>query len=356
MAYLSNLISTLRYDVNDVNPYTQYFSDLDIVKFIMRGLYDVNIKGRVLKRQQFISVDENIVVYPLNKDFIQAVTFIDKYGYPVVYNKLAQFGVIEDYYTDNIYTFIDETNYKLYFNANINIAKTYDIVNYTNNLLVVSGSVDSLVKYYSVNYNGETFYVKIFKTEYDKLNNQTTLYVTDIYNSQYNDVYVFPQSGQIKEISFVLTYVYNLREQDYYFSRAGFVLTANSATVNISDTSNIAVGDLLFVENFGSRTITAVTANTSVTVDLPFSQNRPAAPTQFLGHVIHQNAFIPLNLEILNVVIAFAKYYALLTQGDQTALTQYQLAQSLLQEENARQVAEVINKTENRNYWRDYEG
>lgn len=355
---IKQFIELLRYDLNDMAAVNTYFGENELASFIMRALYDVVIQLKNCRRLQFFSKEANIDVYPLNRDFISGVEIFDhdsgnKYLYDQEsYVSKLRSGIIE---FGNF--LIDENRRTMIINQiPTDNAQEYTIVGGGVNYITIQGDIQTQKQFYAVNDGTNTFFIRATTFLPDGAN--TRIYYSEVITPMSDDVYVFPAAHTIREITYTLEYFYIVNRNDYLVN--GYAnLIANTTTIQTALSTVAKQGDGLYIDGYGTREIVSVNAG-NVVVDLPYNQFKPTTLTTLNATLIRWNDNIPITNEIMNVVVQFAKYYALLRVADPYASNQLMLAKSILQDEERRQVEErvrIVNrKQEMYNRRKAYEG
>lgn len=366
---LYDLVSYLRTDLDDTNESSQFFSDKELCDFIFRSLFSVNNHLRFSKKYQFIVFEKYKDVYELNSDFVSFRNSVNvKDQVKVKWNKLTD--MLDKTFDPLILNIqINEQRRKIYFNdvptvdveaysvnetfdtnGNISVLQIYssysDILNYSFSPFVLyNGSVYRIADDETTTYNQDG-------TDYSAVN----LYVSekfDVKNTQFSD-------SLLRFVDVILNYTNIINPADYYYSYPyQITVTANSTALTAVSwgSSNLDpdAGDSLWIDGFPSREISTLSFPT-ITLKNPFSTILPATATNFSCYVIKMNSDISAPNELMNVVVEYAKYFAFLKAEDPRSAGQLQFALAMIEEENRRQVTEILhhNNSDSKKYELDY--
>jgi len=351
----------LRSDLDDDNELNYFFTDLQLSNFLVRGLQETNDRLLTAHRYQFIILNQYKDVYDLNPDFIKAIHIYDvKNQTDIDWNEYASMFAVGNKTTAVAYTGylrrmkIDDARQKIYFSELPDSDNDYAYTISSNDLsstpstITITDTTNSFSHWFDPTWVIiEGYALKVVNI--DDIDSTTKkLYISEQIALTNDDVGINVNSGELKEVSIVIDYYYQPAKDTYLYKATGTItLEAGETTldVSVSPLSNgINVGDYIFIEDYGAREVIGIDDNNlTVTIEEEFSDVLPATTTMYRYYVIKAQEDLPVPVEIQDIVLQYAKYYAMLRSADLNANNQLAIVTRLIEDEKHRQLQEIVN-------------
>ena len=356
-------IEFVRSDLDDENNYNQFFTDLQLGKFIVRGLQETNDILKLAHRYQFVVFEQYKDSYSLNGDYIRFKGIYDIENQRFIdWDKYIPYLSAGNRVTGSLaYEFrkmkIDDIRKRIYFEITGATPETYVVS--SDNLssdppyLVVTNFVNVSFSPTWIIYNNGTNYkaLKVSSVETIVGTNDCNVYISEsIILDSNRDNFYNVSANEIVLTNILIDYIYHPDKSEFYIKGQAMVqLTANSTTLNYNGTlaneTNLEVGDYIYINGFGSRKVTNIDTNANtITVESVYSDVLPSTPTYYEFYILKNQEELPLPIEVQNVVLEYAKYYALMRASDPNAPNQLAIARNLIEDVKYRQLQEVVEQ------------